>query len=217
MKVWRRITVAAVVCSCVAVGACGGTPSADDQEAAQDSGPVETENFEDLGQITLRATAVDPPGTLRDALEASTSEFEKKFPNVDVKISYRDFASWIKQARLTLSGNKPPDVFEGNQGYGLDGQLVKSRLILPLDKYAEAYDWESSFSSETLQQFRWTPEGRYGTGQLFGISGIGSQVGVYANKEKLRAAGLDVAGLETFSTSRRRWPPCAKSCRTVSR
>ena len=60
----------------------------------------------------------------------------------------------LDQAGAALAaGDDPPDVFAGNQGYQLDGELVKAGLILPLDKYAEAYGWEESFTPETLQQF----------------------------------------------------------------
>ena len=51
-------------------------------------------------------------------------------------------------------------MFAGNQGYQVDGELVKAGLILPLDEYAKAYGWDESYTPETLQQFMWTDDGR---------------------------------------------------------
>jgi raffinose/stachyose/melibiose transport system substrate-binding protein len=70
-----------------------------------------------------------------------------------------------------LAGKTPPDVVAGNQGYQVDGELVKAGLILPLEKYARAYGWEQSFSPLALQQFKWSSDGKpFGTGTLYGIA-----------------------------------------------
>jgi raffinose/stachyose/melibiose transport system substrate-binding protein len=116
-----------------------------------------------------------------------------------VKISHRDTASWFKQAKLVAASENPPDVFEGNQGYQVDGELVKAGLILPLDEYAEAYSWDQSYTPETLQQFTWTDDGAtFGEGTLWGVAQSGQSTGVFANLAKLRKAGVDPASLETF-------------------
>ena len=97
------------------------------------------------------------------------------------------------------SSDDPPDVFGGNQGYQLDGELVKAGLILPLTEYAKAYGWEDSYSPETLQQFEWTDDGRtFGEGTLWGVAQTGQSIGVFANKKKLADAGVDPASLKTF-------------------
>jgi ABC-type sugar transport system ATPase subunit len=63
---------------------------------------------------------------------------------------------------------------------------VKAGLILPLDKYSKAYGWEQSFSPQSLQQFKWSPDGKtFGTGTLYGIAQSGQSTGVFANKAKL--------------------------------
>ena len=116
-----------------------------------------------------------------------------------VKLTFRDFGSWIKQAKLVVSSNNSPDVFAGNQGYQLDGELVKAGLIKPLNEYAKAYGWDKSFTPETLQQFEWTNDGKtFGEGTLWGVAQTGQSVGVFANKKKLAAAGVDPASLKTF-------------------
>jgi raffinose/stachyose/melibiose transport system substrate-binding protein len=147
----------------------------------------------------LRVVSSEGSGGPRDAIRELTKQFEAKYPNVTVKVSFRDFSSWIKQVKLTMSSDSPPDVAAGNQGYQVDGELVKAGLIMPLDKYAKAYAWEKSFSDLALQQFKWSSDGQqFGTGSIYGIAQSGQSVGVFANLAKLRAAGVDPASLKTF-------------------
>ncbi len=114
-------------------------------------------------------------------------------------ITFRDFTAWTKQAKLVASSDSPPDVFGGNQGFQLDGELVKAGLILPLTEYSKAYGWEDSYSPETLQQFQWTDDGStFGEGTLWGVAQTGQSVGVFTNKKKLADAGVDPAALKTF-------------------
>ena len=95
---------------------------------------------------------------------------------------------------------------------------MKAGLILPLDKYAEAYGWADSFTPETLQQFTWTDDGAtFGEGDALGVAQTGQSVGVFANKEKLDAAGIDPARSRPSTTSRTRWPRCASRCPPTSR
>ena len=90
-------------------------------------------------------------------------------------------------------------MFAGNQGYQLDGELVKAGLILPLNEYAKAYGWDKSYTPETLQQFEWTDDGKtFGEGTLWGVAQSGQSSGVFANMAKLAAAGIDPASLKTF-------------------
>jgi raffinose/stachyose/melibiose transport system substrate-binding protein len=184
----------------IVVAACGGTPGEDrPEQTGTPSGSVKTDGFEDLGPVTLRVISSEGSGGPQDALKALSRSFEEKYPNVTVNISFRDFAAWTKQAKLVASSDNPPDVFGGNQGYQLDGELVKAGLILPLTEYAEAYGWTDSYSPETLQQFQWTDDGAtFGEGTLWGVAQTGQSVGVFGNKQKLDAAGVDPASLETF-------------------
>src|SRR4029450_1923964 len=152
-----------------------------------------------LGPVTLTVISPEGSGGPRDALRALSKSFEEKYPNVTVKISFRNFADWTKQAKLAPPSASPPDVFGGNQGYQLDGELVKAGLILPLTKYADAYGWDESYTPETLQQFEWSDDGQtFGEGTLWGVAQTGQSVGVFANKKKLAAAGIDPASLKTF-------------------
>jgi raffinose/stachyose/melibiose transport system substrate-binding protein len=186
----------------IAVAGCGGTPGAEkpDNNATTPAAKVKTSGFESLGPVTLTVISAEGSGGPRNALRALSKSFEQKYPNVTVKITFRDFGSWIKQAKLVASSDNPPDVFAGNQGYQLDGELVKAGLIKPLDEYAKAYSWDKSYSPETLQQFKWTNDGKtFGEGTLWAIAQTGQSVGVFANKKKLAAAGVDPASLKTFA------------------
>jgi raffinose/stachyose/melibiose transport system substrate-binding protein len=198
----RRLRAALPLALAIAVAACGGTPGEDkpaDQAAGTPAESIKTDGFEDLGPVTLNVVSSEGSGGPRDAIRELTKQFEAKYPNVTVKVQFRDFASWIKQAKLAAASDNPPDVFAGNQGYQLDGELVKAGLILPLDEYAKAYGWTDSYTPETLQQFMWTDDGAtFGEGSLWGVAQSGQSTGVFANKAKLDAAGIDPANLKTF-------------------
>jgi raffinose/stachyose/melibiose transport system substrate-binding protein len=198
----RRSLAALPLALAFVIAACGGTPGEDkpnEQTEGTPAAQVKTSGFEDLGPVTLKVISPEGSGGPREALRALSKSFEEKYPNVTVDISFRDFAAWTKQAKLVAASDNPPDVFGGNQGFQLDGELVKAGLIVPLDEYAKAYGWDKSYSPETLQQFRWSDDGQsFGEGTLWGIAQTGQSVGVFANKKKLDAAGVDPASLKTF-------------------
>jgi raffinose/stachyose/melibiose transport system substrate-binding protein len=138
--------------------------------------------------VVWDAEAAGPSKTL-DQLKAA---FEKAHPNITIKrVNRGDFNAYQTQVKLAASSSNPPDVFEGNQGYGLDGQLVKAKLIQPLDKIAAKYGWSKRFSSTLLRPMRWTPDGKHwGSGSLYGISPKAEIVGVFYNKTLLARLGL---------------------------
>jgi raffinose/stachyose/melibiose transport system substrate-binding protein len=198
----RRSLAALPLALALAVAACGGTPGEDKPNEQTEGTPAEqvkTDGFESLGDVTLKVISTEGSGGPRDALKALSKSFEAKYPNVTVDITFRDFTAWTKQAKLVASSDGPPDVFGGNQGFQLDGELVKAGLILPLTEYSKAYGWEDSYSPETLQQFQWTDDGStFGEGILWGVAQTGQSVGVFTNKKKLADAGVDPAALKTF-------------------
>ncbi len=184
------------------IAGCGGTPGQDkpSEPREESSAAVKTDGFESLGDVTLRAVFSEDSGGPREAIRELTRQFEQKYPNVTVDVTFRDFASWIKQVKLSLAGDNPPDVAAGNQGYQVDGELVKAGLILNLDKHAKAYGWEKQFSPLALQQFKWSTDGKnFGEGSIYGIAQSGQTTGVFANVAKLREAGVDPASLRTFA------------------
>ncbi|MDJ1137373.1 ABC transporter substrate-binding protein [Streptomyces iconiensis] len=117
--------------------------------------------------------------------------YEKKYPNVKVKVETKAFADFSKTIVNTMSGANPPDLIQGNQGYGVDGLLVQSGLLRPLDDVSHAYGWDLDFPSGATGQFRWSPDGRlFGSGNLYGISQSNEYVGVFYNRKVLDKAGV---------------------------
>src|SRR3954468_2709471 len=186
----------------IGIAGCGGTPGRakpNQSSAAKSNEAVKTSGFDSLGPVTLKVVSSEGSGGPREAIKTLTKQFEAKYPNVTVKLSFRDFASWIKQAKLAASSDSAPDVFAGNQGYQLDGELVKAGLILPLTKYAKAYGWDKSYTPETTQQFEWTDDGHtFGRGTLWGVAQAGQSTGVFVNLAKLKQAGIELSSLKTF-------------------
>jgi raffinose/stachyose/melibiose transport system substrate-binding protein len=158
--------------------------------------------FAHYGNITLNVWSADnqDPGP-KPVIEALAKSFEKKFPNVTVKLKFYDFTSYIKILKLSLNSANSPDVAEGNQGYGMDALLVKAKLIRNLDPYAAKYGWNKYYPPGTAQQFRWTPDGKtYGKGNLWGVGQFGQSVGVFYNKTLLKKYGGDPANMpKTFA------------------
>ena len=158
--------------------------------------------FAHYGTITLNVWSADnqDPGP-KPVIEALAKSFEKKFPNVTVKLKFYDFTSYIKILKLSLNSANSPDVAEGNQGYGMDALLVKAKLIRNLDPYAAKYGWNKYYPPGTAQQFRWTPDGKtYGKGNLWGVGQFGQSVGVFYNTTLLKKYGGDPANMpKTFA------------------
>lgn len=154
---------------------------------------------EGLGDITLNVLSAESSDAQKASLEVPTKAFEKKFPNVKVDIGYKDFDTYLKTIKLVMSGDNPPDVAHGNQGYDIDGTLVKAGLILNLDTYAQAFGWDKAFTAGTIQPNRLTPDGKqFGTGSLYGLSQASEYTGVFYNKENLAKIGItDPTTLDT--------------------
>ena len=197
MRLARSLSTALAVLVAASTAACAGTPGGDGDDAsttaaAEATTPVQTTGIESRGDITLNvAFAEDQEGPV-NSFKALAASFSEKYPNVTVKTSFQAFDPYMKKVKLVAAGDAPPDVFAGNQGYGTDGELVKAKLILPLDRYAEAYGWVEKFGEGTMQQFRWTPDGQtFGEGSIYGVSPAAEAVGLYYNEKKLKALGFD--------------------------
>src|SRR4051794_18078322 len=75
------------------------------------------------------------PG-LEPVLQKLSKNFEASHPGVKITLVFKDFTSLTQTVGRALQSGKGPDVTEGNQGFQTDGQLVRAKLILPLDKYS---------------------------------------------------------------------------------
>jgi raffinose/stachyose/melibiose transport system substrate-binding protein len=157
--------------------------------------------FAHYGNITLNVWSADnqDPGP-KPVIEALAKTFEKKYPNVTIKLKFYSFTNLMKILKLSLSSSNAPDVTEGNQGFGMDALLVKGKLIRNMDSYVKKYGWNKYYPPGTMQQFRWTADGKtYGKGSVWGVGQFGQSVGVFYNKSLLKQYGGDPSALpKTF-------------------
>ena len=76
-------------------------------------------------------------------LTIAAEQFEEANPGVTIEASYLGWDDFMATIKLKLADNNPPDIAHGNQGFTVDGTLVKNNLIIPLDKYADQYGWKN--------------------------------------------------------------------------
>jgi len=125
------------------------------------------------------------------AIQALNAAFQKKYPDIKLDRTAKSFSDYQATVKLQMSGPNPPDVVEANNGYSAMGPLVKAGLLLPLNKYASKYGWNSRYSSGILKMNKFSADGAsFGTGNLYGVPTVGEVVGVYYNKAKLKKLGL---------------------------
>ena len=152
--------------------------------------PVTVDDVAELGDVTLKVWADSgEKATLEDYVPA----FEKKYPNVTVEVTLKSFDDLVKTVVNAMDSKDAPDLAQGNQGYAVDGTLVKAKLIRPLDDVAKAYGWEEIYSPYSLNQFRWLDDGtKWGEGTLYGNSPVTQYVGVFENKSLLEQANVPI-------------------------
>jgi raffinose/stachyose/melibiose transport system substrate-binding protein len=140
--------------------------------------------------LTMWSYDNQDPG-LEPVLKQLSKQFEASHPGVKINLVFKDFNSLVGTVPRALASGSGPDVTEGNQGYQTDAQLVKAKLILPLDKYIQKYHWDKLYSASTWGMFRWTPDGKsFGKGPIWGLAQTGQNIVVFYNKAKLRSLGV---------------------------
>ena len=123
----------------------------------------------------------------------AAAQFEAANPGVKIEANFLGWDDFMATIKLKMADNNPPDLAHGNQGFTVDGTLIQSGLVIPLDKYADQYGWKKSFASGALSEFMWNDDGSiWGEGNLYGISPVAEDVIVYYNKEKLNSLGLSI-------------------------
>jgi raffinose/stachyose/melibiose transport system substrate-binding protein len=140
--------------------------------------------------LTMWSYDNQDPG-LEPVLKQLSKQFEASHPGVKINLVFKDFNSLVGTVPRALASGSGPDVTEGNQGYQTDAQLVKAKLILPLDKYVKKYHWDKLYSPSTWGMFRWTADGKsFGKGPIWGLAQTGQNIVVFYNKAKLRSLGV---------------------------
>jgi raffinose/stachyose/melibiose transport system substrate-binding protein len=120
-------------------------------------------------------------------------EYMTMYPNVKVVRVPKSLSDIQASQKLAASSANPPDMLVTNAGLGFAAPLVVAKLIIPLDKYATQFGWDTRFPKAILDQFRLQPDGlSWGSGSLYSI-GIGASfVGLYYNRDLLTQLGLQV-------------------------
>jgi raffinose/stachyose/melibiose transport system substrate-binding protein len=207
MRKWILAMALAVLAGVIAA-ACGGTPGQDtnasSSSAADTSGATSeamgANPFAKYGDITLKVVSADnqDPGP-KPVIEELAKQFTAMYPNVKVQVDFKGFSDYIKVIKLQLASNDAPDVAEGNQGWQIDGALVKSKLILPLTDQLTAMGWKDWYTPDTFQQFEWADDGsKFGNGTVYGVGQFGQSTGIFYNKKILASAGIDPTAIKTF-------------------
>ncbi|MQA04157.1 MAG: extracellular solute-binding protein [Streptosporangiales bacterium] len=144
------------------------------------------------GDVTLTVWDQEVRGSQNKAMTKLNEEFQEKYPNVKIKRVSKEFGNLKDTLKLALSGKKPPDVVQANQGYGDMGAFVEAGYLAPLDSYADVYDWRDRYSKTLLELNSFSEDGKnFGKGNLYGVSQTGEIVGLFYNKKKLDQLGLE--------------------------
>lgn len=190
---------AALVFGLASCSAPGGSAPKSGGDTTKITEPVTTEQVAKLGKVTLNVWADQGEQQLLDTF---VPLFEKRYPNVEVKIQFKSFNDLTATVLNAMNSSSAPDVTQGNQGWATDGALVKAGLIRPLDDVADAYGYRAA-AGDAITQLQWSKDGKtFGEGDVYGMSPDNQMVGLFYNKEKLQKLGLQVpASLEEFSAA----------------
>jgi raffinose/stachyose/melibiose transport system substrate-binding protein len=165
--------------------ACYGALPRSSTEAASSARPA-------AAKVTLTVwdNEADGKATVEQQLYA---QFHKKYPNVTINRVAFSFNDLVAKLPLAMSGPNPPDVTELAGAGGNNGTvLVKGGLVVNLNSYAKKYGWTKRFSQSFLSFAKFTPSGKHGSGNLYGLAQSGELVGVYYNKSLLRSLKIAV-------------------------
>jgi raffinose/stachyose/melibiose transport system substrate-binding protein len=188
-----RLLLAGGTLGVLALAACapGSEPSTTTSSSASPSA-VRTDAAA-LGDVTLTVWDQEVRGGQAEQMKQLNAAFSQQYPNITIKRVSRSFDDLKTTLRLALSGNEPPDVVEANNGRSDMGEFVKAGQLVPLDAYAEAYDWGSRYPESVRQYSSYSPDGKvFGEGNLYGLPQVGEVVGVYYSKKALAAANVEV-------------------------
>jgi raffinose/stachyose/melibiose transport system substrate-binding protein len=186
-----RAALAAGVLGLAVVTACApGSDNAGKDSPAEPAKPVATDAAK-MGDVTLTVWDQEVRGGQAAQMARLNAEFQRKYPNIKIKRVSRSFDDLKTTLRLALSGKEPPDVVEANNGRSDMGEFVKAGQLLSLEPYAKAYGWGERYPESVLRYSRFSPDAKlFGEGTLYGLPQVGEVVGIYYNKEKLTALGL---------------------------
>lgn len=181
-----RLATALTFAAALAAG-CSASPGG--SKAATGPESSVTTGFDTKTPVTLNVLDLNPGDAAIDQLNA---EFEKRYPNVTVKRTTKNYGDYYATLKLALSSPNAPDVAQGGQGWTSDGTLVKAGLIVPVDNYAKAYGWDGR-GYGAMNELRLNSTGSiWGAGRLWGLAHYAAPVGFFYHADQLRKLGLAV-------------------------
>lgn len=184
MKLGVGLCTAAVL----VLAAC--TPGSANRQADQPSGDVKTD-VAAMGQVTLTIWDQETRGGQEAQISALNGQFQAKYPNIRINRVARSFDDLRSTVKLGLTGNDAPDIAQVNNGKQDMGAFVKAGLLRPLTAYAPAYQWEQRFPESVRRLGSYPDTGdALGEGKLYGVPQTGELVGIFYNKAKLTALGV---------------------------
>jgi raffinose/stachyose/melibiose transport system substrate-binding protein len=188
--------VLTAVAAAVAAGitGCAGSPSPKPAKALTNVGTSCTK----YGNISLTVGMSEAGEAIADEFKKQVKSFEAANTNVKVNLQIKDWASSANTIKLVMSGNNPPDVMQGNEGWAINGALWKAGLLMNLDPYAKAFGWNDKFPDSALMVNKFTDDGKtIGDGHLVAVPPAIQYVGVFYNKAVLNKLGItDVKTLD---------------------
>jgi len=190
----RRTALAAGLLAVLAAAACA---PGDDDDAAGDESPEPTGDIQtdpsQMGDVTLVVWDQEVRGGQNEQIEALNAQFQEMYPNITIDRVSRSFDDLMTTLQLALTGDDAPDVVQANNSRSSMGAFVEADLIIPLDDYAEAYGWDERFPESVRAVASYSDDGvTFGEGSLYGVAQQGEMVGVFYNKAKLAALGIEV-------------------------
>jgi raffinose/stachyose/melibiose transport system substrate-binding protein len=183
------ISVAAITAGCANIGSSNGPDAQGSSQAKVVTGAKACTQYGN--DVTLTVGVSETGQAIAEQDKNLASQFEARNPGVKINLQVKDFADSLATIKLAMSGDNPPDVMEGNEGWSIDGALWQAGLIKNLTAYGQAYGWYDKFPQSALTVNEFTADGKtFGKGELTGLPQAIQYVGVFYNKSLLKQIGV---------------------------
>ncbi|RZQ64010.1 extracellular solute-binding protein [Amycolatopsis suaedae] len=184
----RPVTVA--IGAALLLAACTPGGGSSDRPAERPAGEVRTD-VAAMGQVTLTIWDQETRAGQEQQITRLNEQFQRTYPNIKINRVPRSFDDLRNTVKLGLSGNEAPDIAQVNNGKQDMGAFVKAGLLLPMDGYAQAYQWTTRYPESVRKLASYPDSGDVlGEGKLYGVPQTGELVGIYYNKTKLTELGI---------------------------
>ncbi|PID97873.1 MAG: sugar ABC transporter substrate-binding protein [Actinobacteria bacterium] len=189
----QRAGIALAAATVVALSACAPGPTTTESEPVSASSASVTTDISKLPEQTLVVWDQEVRGGQNEQMERLNQAFMEKYPNITIERNSQSFDDLQTTLRLALSGEDAPDVVEANNARATMGQFVAAQQIIPLDEWAEAYQWKERFEEGILAYSSYSDDAvTFGEGHLYGLPQVGEVVGIYYSPKRLTEMGLEV-------------------------